>query len=264
MTHGADPAGPTVEDLAPWFHNLHLPDGSQTRPDHPLGDFPAWKWAQIAPHLPDDLTGWRCLDVGCNAGFYSFQLARRGGDVVGIDINDHYLRQARWAAARFGLSDRVSFLRRHVYDYARQDGEHFDLVLFMGVLYHLRYPMLALDVIRQLDPSLMVFQTLSTFDRDVDPRALGDVGFEERERLEQPGWPRLAFIESSLNNDPTNWWVPNHAAVLGMLRAAAFRVVERPGNEVYVCRPMAIHSGFYLPEEFRAATGGTGGEAGEP
>ena len=39
-------------ELGPWFHNLHLPDGVQTAPDHPLGDFPRWKWEEIAPHLP--------------------------------------------------------------------------------------------------------------------------------------------------------------------------------------------------------------------
>ena len=38
-----------VDDLGPWFHNLHLPDGTETAPDHPLGDFPAFKWAELAP-----------------------------------------------------------------------------------------------------------------------------------------------------------------------------------------------------------------------
>ena len=50
--------------LGPWFHNLHLPDGSQTAPRHLLGDFPAVKWRQIAPCLPSDLEGWRALDIG--------------------------------------------------------------------------------------------------------------------------------------------------------------------------------------------------------
>lgn len=264
MTHGAKPTGPTVEDLAPWFHNLHLPDGRQTRPDHPFGDFPAWKWAEIAPHLPADLTGARCLDIGCNAGFYSFELARRGATVVGIDINDHFLRQARWAAGQMGLEDRVTFENRAVYDYARRPREHFDIILFMGVFYHLRYPMLALDALRRLDPALMVFQTLTTPDPAVDPRAMDDIGFQEREILDRPGWPRMAFIENALNADPTNWWVPNHAAVVGMLRAAAFRVTARPGAETYLCRPMAIHSGFWQPEEFRAATGAADEPPGEP
>src|SRR3546814_15655835 len=67
-----------VAALGPWFHNLHLPDGTETAPDHPLGDFPSFKWQQVARHLPEDLSGWTALDIGCNAGFYSFQLAKRG------------------------------------------------------------------------------------------------------------------------------------------------------------------------------------------
>ena len=80
-----------IEQLGPWFHNLHLPDGRQTCPDHWLGDFPSFKWRQLSHHLPADLTGWSCLDIGCNAGFYTFELARRGASVLGIDLDEEYL-----------------------------------------------------------------------------------------------------------------------------------------------------------------------------
>src|SRR5690606_37263911 len=115
-------------------------------PDHWLGDFPAMKWAEIAPHMPEDLTGWSALDIGCNAGFYTFELARRGAEVLGIDVDDRYLNQARWASEQYGVSDRVRFRRMQVYELAKLD-EQFDLVWFMGVLYHLRYPMLGLDIV---------------------------------------------------------------------------------------------------------------------
>ena len=124
--------------LAPWFHNLHLPDGRQTAPDHPLGDFPALMWERIAPHVPADLRGKRALDIGCNAGFYCFELARRGAEVTGLDVDEHYLAQARWAAARYGVEERVRFRQGQVYDLARE-AEEYDVVLFLGVLYHLRY-----------------------------------------------------------------------------------------------------------------------------
>src|SRR3954453_24023348 len=139
QSRGPDPTDErrrAVAALGPWFHNLHLPDGLETAPDHPLGDFPAFKWAQIAPHFPEDLRGWRALDIGCNAGFYSFELARRGAEVTGIDRDPHYLEQARWAARQFGLEGRVSFEQRQIYDLARHD-RAFDLVLFLGVFYHL-------------------------------------------------------------------------------------------------------------------------------
>src|SRR5947208_2709930 len=102
-TAGGDVVEQEIAELAPWFHNLHLPSGHETAPDHPLGDFPRFKWQALASALPDDLTGWRALDVGCNAGFYTFELARRGATVLGIDMDDHYLRQAKWAAGAVGL-----------------------------------------------------------------------------------------------------------------------------------------------------------------
>ncbi|MBW3667476.1 MAG: methyltransferase domain-containing protein, partial [Actinobacteria bacterium] len=105
---GADTAtAAEIRALGPWFHNLHLPGGEQTAPDHALGDFPTRLWRVIAPALDEDLRGTSVLDIGCNAGFYSFELARRGAEVVAIDPDPHYLRQARWAAQRMGLEDRV-------------------------------------------------------------------------------------------------------------------------------------------------------------
>jgi tRNA (mo5U34)-methyltransferase len=237
-----------VAELGPWFHNLHLPGGLQTAPDHPLGDFPSFKWRQIAPHLPADLTGWRALDIGCNAGFYSFELARRGASVVGIDSDEHYLRQARWAAEHLGAAG-VEFRRASVYDLARSN-ERFDLVLFLGVLYHLRYPLLGLDVVGEKVNRLLVFQTLTVSEHEaVDmPR---NVSFADRGRLLEPGWPRLAFVEHRLADDPTNWWIANEAAVEAMLRSAGLDVIERPGHEIWLCRPGAARD----RTELQAATG---------
>ena len=149
-----------VESLGPWFHNLHLRDGSQTAPEHPFGDFPRFKWLELAPKLPQDLSGWSALDIGCNAGFYSFELAKRGARVTGIDLDPRYLEQARWAAAHYGLAERVTFERLQVYDLAHR-AESYDLVLFMGVFYHLRYPLLGLDIVAQKVRRALVFQTLT-------------------------------------------------------------------------------------------------------
>ncbi|WP_255448561.1 TIGR04290 family methyltransferase [Telmatospirillum sp. J64-1] len=244
-----------IQELGPWFHNLHLPDGRQTAPDHHFGDFPAFKWAQIADHIPADLSGWRALDIGCNAGFYSFQLAARGAEVTGIDVNDHYLRQARWAAKQFDVEDRVRFENRQVYQLG-SEGESYDLVLFMGVFYHLRYPLLVLDILRTLAPRLMVFQTLTLPEDQVAPNVQEDVDFQSRDRLREPGWPRMAFIEHSFSKDITNWWIPNPAAIEGMLRAAGFRITGQPGHEIYLCES-AEPSCWWDRTEFLAATGRT-------
>jgi tRNA (mo5U34)-methyltransferase len=225
-----------IAGLAPWFHNLHLPDGAQTAPGHPLGDFPAFKWREIAPHLPDDLSGWRALDIGCNAGFYAFELAKRGAHVTGIDVEPHFLRQAEWAAEEFGLRHRVELHRRQVYDLAH-DGAEYDLVLFMGVFYHLRYPLLGLDLVAERVRRLMVFQTLTMPGSDVYAGASQNRGVMDRDDFLQPGWPKLAFIEKEFAGDPTNWWAPNHAGVEAMLRSSGLRVVGRPGHEIYLCEP---------------------------
>ncbi|WP_314733279.1 TIGR04290 family methyltransferase [Afifella sp. JA880] len=222
-----------ISALAPWFHNLHLPGGFQTAPDHFLGDFPRFKWDQIAPSLPEDLRGWRVLDIGANAGFYSFALAERGAEVVGIDSDPHYLRQAEWAAERFG-GNTVSFHHASVYEVDEIEGS-FDLILFMGVFYHLRHPLLALDMLARLRPKLLLFQTLTFGDESVSPHARHETNFETRALLEEKGWPKMAFIEESFCADPTNWWVANHAAVEAMLRSAGFKIVGRPGHEIYLC-----------------------------
>ncbi|HEY0866452.1 MAG TPA: TIGR04290 family methyltransferase [Fimbriimonas sp.] len=224
-----------IERLGPWFHNIRLPDGSQTAPDHFLGDFPRFKWRQLAPHLPRDLEGWSALDIGCNAGFYSFEIAARGARVTGIDVDDHYLVQARWVAKVLGLDDRVEFKKMQVYDLAHTE-ETYDLVLFMGVLYHLRYPLLGIDIVAQKTRRLMVMQTLSLPGREVYPTP-EDTEFHEREGMKEPGWPAMAFVEHRLAGDPTNWFVPNHAACEAMLRSAGMRILGHPFEEAYLCEP---------------------------
>lgn len=237
----AGPSDPSTETeravaaRAPWFHNLHLPDGTQTALDHPLGDFPAFKWREIAPHVPADLSGWRVLDIGCNAGFYTFELARRGADVLGIDVDPHYLAQARWAAERFGLAARTTFRQMQVYDLARLN-ERFDLVWFMGVLYHLRYPLLALDLVAEKVGRMLVFQTL-TMPGSGEGLVPEDVPIHERERLAAPEWPKMAFVERRLAGDPTNWWTPDAGCCEALLRACGLRVTARPGHEVFVAEP---------------------------
>lgn len=252
---GAASLAPGALELAPWFHNLHLPDGTQTAPNHPLGDFPRRKWRQISDHLPADLTGWRALDIGCNAGFYTIELARRGAHVLGIDIDAHFLAQANWAMSRFGLNDRVDLLRAGVYDLPAFEGR-FDLVLFMGVFYHLRYPQLALDLVAEKVGELLVFQTLTMPGDDVvTPPVTLDL--DDRERLDEAGWPRMAFIEHALAGDPTNWWAPNHACVLALLRASGLTLASRPGHEIYLCTPTWLDGGQPPShrEELLAATG---------
>ena len=251
--------GDAGAELAPWFHNLHLPGGRQTAPDHPLGDFPAFKWQEIAPALPADLSGARALDIGCNAGFYSFELARAGADVLAIDVDEHYLRQGRWAAGELGVADRVEFRQMGVYDLARLS-ETFDVVLFLGVLYHLRHPLLAIDTVSERVGSTLVMQTLTAPGDEVG-EIPADLPISARAALRAPGWPSMAFIEHELAGDPTNWWAPTGACVEAMLRSAGLTVTARPGHEIYVCSPGGERGDWTaaaVQAELDAATGRAG------
>ena len=103
-----------VNELGDWFHNIDL-HGVATAPNHFLGDFPNVKWKHIEPAIPKDLTGATVLDIGCNGGFYSIQMKRRGAErVLGIDVDDRYLNQGRYAAKTLGLD--IEFENRSVYE----------------------------------------------------------------------------------------------------------------------------------------------------
>src|SRR3954468_9611078 len=195
-----------VEALGPWFHNLDL-HGVPTAPSHFLGDYPAVKWRNFAETVPKSLKGKTVLDIGCNAGFYAMEMKRRGADrVLGLDSRDEYLAQARFAAEVNELE--VEFRNLSVYDVGRL-GETFDLVIFMGVLYHLRHPLLALDLIHEhVADDLVVFQSMQRGSRDikdVEP----NYDFGEMDYFDVPAYPKLHFVEHRYADDPTNWWVPN-------------------------------------------------------
>lgn len=245
-----------IRELGPWFHNLHFPDGIQTCPEHRLGDFPNSQWQQLAPHLPADLHGQSVLDIGCNAGFYSIELARRGATVTAIDADEHYLAQARWAVEELGLKDRIQLEHRQLYSLAHT-GRRWDLVLFLGVMYHLRYPLLGLDIVSRCVGKTLVFQCLTAPGEEMEEPPL-DLELADRSPLVRPGWPRLSFIEHDLDGDCTNWWAPNRSCIEAMLRSSGLRIVDRPCNEFYICQPDAgLSSNMWRwnEEEFWAAVG---------
>jgi tRNA (mo5U34)-methyltransferase len=183
--------------------------------------------------------------------------------VTGIDIEPLFLRQAEWAAREFGLGHVVRFERMQVYDLAHR-AERFDLVLFMGVFYHLRYPMLGLDIVAERVDRLMVFQTLTMPGNEVDDSTEVDRDINDREAFRAPGWPKMAFIEHRLAGDQTNWWAPNRAAVESMLRSTGMSVVGHPHDETYLCVPDHDRRESFWSwdeSEYRAAIGDDAGSA---
>jgi tRNA (mo5U34)-methyltransferase len=221
-----------VRALGEWFHNLDL-GGVKTAPQHFLGDYPSIVWSAIESALPERLDGKTVLDVGCNAGFFSLEMKRRGAArVVGIDSDERYLAQARLASEVSGLE--LELRNVSVYDVAAL-GERFDVVLFMGVLYHLRHPLLALDLLHaHAVKETLVFQSMLRGANGAFP-VEDDYPFSEREIFDHPSWPKLHFVEHDYAHDWTNWWIPNRACAEAMLRSAGFAPRVVAGTEVYVC-----------------------------
>jgi tRNA (mo5U34)-methyltransferase len=185
-----------------WYHSIDLGGGIVTRgiDDTPL------RLARL--ELPASLAGLSVLDIGAWDGFFSFECERRGA--ARVVATDYYSwHGSGWGAkagfelAREALGSRVEDVDIDVMDIAPEPLGTFDLVLFLGVLYHLRHPLLAIEKIAAVTRGTLVLETV------VDLVGLGR--------------PAMAFYpDRELNRDPTNWWGPNQAAVVGMLKSAGF------------------------------------------
>ncbi|HEU4417112.1 MAG TPA: TIGR04290 family methyltransferase [Candidatus Angelobacter sp.] len=241
-----------IEEKGEWFHNINL-NGVLTAPNHFLGDFPNVKWKSIAPALPADLSGASVLDIGCNGGFHSIELKKRGASrVLGVDVDDRYLEQARFASGVLGLD--IEFAKCSVYDVDSIPGR-FDYVLFMGVFYHLRYPLFALDKVIKKVEGTLIFQTMVR-GALASPELKDDYHFWNKEIFEQPDFPSMYFIENKYAGDPTNWWIPNHGAMEGMLRSSGLKITAHPEQETWFCAPSHVtkEDGKYILDHELAGT----------
>jgi tRNA (mo5U34)-methyltransferase len=124
--------------------------------------------------------------------------------------------------------------------------EKFDIVLFMGVMYHLRYPLLALDTLAEnVVKESFIFQSLTRGSQEVNGFD-EDYPFSKESIFTEPSYPAMYFVEKSYAHDPTNWWIPNRACAQAMLRSAGFSIVSSPDLDVFVCKLEAAgaSSGF--------------------
>lgn len=173
--------------------------------------------------LPKTMTGMRALDVGCSDGYFAFEMERRGANVTAMDfVPETY---TGFATARAILGSEVEYVMENVYNLAPEKYGLFDVVLFMGVLYHLRKPLAALDAIRSvmrpggllLVGTMMIDEYFALPDGSLTTLAaihpiLADV----------PLWQ--AYPRDSLNGDFTNCFAPNRRALEVALAEAQFEV----------------------------------------
>jgi tRNA (mo5U34)-methyltransferase len=208
-----------------WYHTIDLGGGVVTAG---VDDTPQ-RLARLS--LPASLKGLSVLDIGAWDGFFSFECERRGASRV--VAADHY----SWSAAGWGtkagfqlareaLESRVEDVDIDVMDLSAERVGTFDLVLFLGVLYHLRHPLLALERVASVTRRTLILETV-----------IDMVGVRR---------PAVAFYpDRELNNDPTNWWGPNVPAVRGMLASVGFtdvRTVAEPPRAIYrAARALSHH-----------------------
>jgi tRNA (mo5U34)-methyltransferase len=200
-----------------WWHQIELPGGSVT----PGPDLSADKLASL--HLPD-LTGKTVLDVGAFDGYFSFAAERLGASrVVALDtyVWDRPGGKDGFEYARNAIGSNVEDVEVEVLDISPETVGRFDVVLFLGVLYHMRHPLLALERVADVTKELLVVETL------VDMTFLRS--------------PSAAFYPGKLLTDDTNWWGPNRAALLGMLHSVGFkRAVPYPVKRFSAARARGL------------------------
>lgn len=193
-----------VENLGSlgWYHSLRLPSG-ELIPGIQTEEQLRWRIEQFP--IPQDLRGKRVLDIGAWDGWFSFEMERRGAEVVGVDIVDWgKFRQARellGSKAEYHIIDDVIHLTPDKFG-------TFDIVLFFGVLYHLKHPLLALERVCALSTDLVCVES-----------------FVSDERLDVA--PAMEFYEGSeLCGQFDNWVGPNIPCLLAFCRTVGFARVK--------------------------------------
>ncbi|PYT21672.1 MAG: TIGR04290 family methyltransferase [Acidobacteria bacterium] len=237
MTPDIEAAQDELDSLGWWYQHFELPNGLWTGDGCEPGYLPQRRWEVIEPFLPKDLTGKTVLDLGGNSGYFSIQMKLRGAvRCVLVDPYPVFLRQAEFAARQFGVD--VVFVCDDAHTYCLTTEERFDYVLLLGLLYHLKYPGLVLDRAAEMTKERLyvVSAVIGPEIESAERRANYERATVDRLLLD-PGFPKLTFIEELYNNDPTNWWLPNHAALPAMMRSAGLRVIARPHSHVLIAEP---------------------------
>jgi tRNA (mo5U34)-methyltransferase len=221
-----------VRTLGWWYQHFELPSGVWTGDGLPPAYDPSERWQVIAPYLPLDLEGKTVLDVGGNAGYFSLQAKLRGAaKCVLVEPVPKNVKQARFVFSQFRV--RVKIVCEDVHTYCLSTKDRFDYVLFLGLFYHLKYPVLVLDRLAEMTKARLFFQSHVTGPQ-VDPEQLSE---EEMGDALAATFPRLAFVEESYRSDFSNWWIPNYQALEPLARSAGLKIVARPHPEILVTEP---------------------------
>ena len=184
------------------YHTIELPDGS-VLPGLQTVEHLRWRLNLFG--LPEDLRGKRVLDIGAWDGWFSFECERRGAQVVAVDC----VALNTFLEAKELLNSRVEYLTLDVAELSAAKLGTFDIVLFFGVLYHLRHPLLGLEKVVELctDVALIESYVIASEARTIP----AVIEFYER---------------TELGGQIDNWCGPSPEGLLAMCRSAGFATAE--------------------------------------
>ena len=211
-----------VKSYSFWYHRMYLGNGVYTLPPT-MADL---VWALIKPIFPADLNGASMLDIGSNAGFFSILAKLHGaGRILGIESFKMFFDQGEYFRNIWQMDIEYRFMDAH--DIGKLD-EEFDLVMFAGILYHLKHPLLVLEEIgrRCRDAVIVESEIIPEDPRNLLMTRLGPLG-EVKLTPATKGFMKF-YERDELNGDMSNWWAPDTECLLGMLRVAGFKYFSRP------------------------------------
>jgi tRNA (mo5U34)-methyltransferase len=201
-----------------WHQRWQIFDGIYTPGKNPIDQMCA------DLELPEDLSGKRVLDIGAWNGCLSFECERRGAREV-IALGPESPEVTGFSRLREALgSTRTHYLPGSAYDLNPEKLGYFDVVLFCGVLYHLRYPLLGIDNIRRVCTGEVFVETLVS-DVQVllhEPKGLRKVLLRQLSPPLAKGSLWQFFRGDELHQDPSNWFAPNALAVQEAFASAGF------------------------------------------
>ena len=202
-----------------WYHSFELPDGTLIEGVNSL-DRQRQRFARFL--LPPDLHGKRVLDIGAWDGWFSFEAERRGAAVTSIDC----VEAAHFLEMRRKLSSQADYRILEIYELPDAGLGKFDIVFLLGILYHLKHPLLGLEIACGLATDVAIVESFVTD---------GDTWQEHADAI-----PTLEFYEGyELGGQFDNWVGPSVACLLAMCRTAGFARAEllhtEPYNAIVAC-----------------------------
>ncbi len=228
-----------VERLGPWFHCIDLGGGLVTKTESAIGEpveHPRPTWEKVRACLPEEMEGRSVLDVGCNAGFYAVELKRRGaGAVLGLDSQRNLVRQAVFVRDVLGLD--IEYRRMSVYDLDPRELGQFDVTLALGLVYHCKHLVLALEKLFAVTRGLLVLETA------IYPPEKSPGSFTYEVGGLRPLLHPLAYVENpgEAKEAIYNWFLPGVEALTALLRNVGFDEVEvfpatQDDRAIFACR----------------------------